>query len=180
MPMITDWITAIAAVLTLFSAIAALVVAFKAPMLVAQFSENLRRKNEEESERTRLRMNIFISLMKCRNQLLHRDAIDAINLVDVAFFDDQAVRLARRSFTEATLEIPHSAVKIVERYHVLIDKVANAVNYGSSISPSDIQGGYYPSALGRIDAAALAEAEEKIARTSNTGQQSQQDESPQA
>ncbi|WBH16840.1 DUF6680 family protein [Sphingomonas radiodurans] len=162
--MITDWITAGAAVLTMMAAAAALIVAWRAPMMAARFAENLRRQNEVESERTRIRMAVFISLMRCRNQLLHRDAIDAINLVDVAFADSQSVRQARKSFAEATFEEPSHPVKIVERYHALIDKVANEVGFGGNIGPSDIQSGYYPRGLGRLDEAAFADAEEKIAR----------------
>ena len=163
-PSITDWIIAVAATLTMVAAIAALIVAWRAPQMAAQFAEQLRRDDAVESDRAKLRMAIFISLMKSRNQILHREAIDALNLVDVVFADAQSVRRARKSFIEATLEEPSQPVKIVERYHALIDKVAAEVGFSGSIGPSDIQSGYYPRGLGKLDEAALAEAEEKIAR----------------
>lgn len=132
--------------------------------MAATFAEQLRRDSEAENERSRLRMAVFISLMKCRNQIMHRDAIDALNVVDVVFSDSFAIREARRSFAAATLEEPSQPVKIVERYHALIEKVANEVGFSSVVSPADIQSGYYPRGLGQLDEAAFADAEEKIAR----------------
>jgi hypothetical protein len=165
-PNLAEWISAGAAAFTMIAAIMALIVAWRAPKMAAQFAEDLRNQNEAANERTRLRMHVFTNLMKCRSQILHRDALDAINLVDVAFPDDVSVRSARKSFTAATLEVPHHPIKIVERYHALIDKVATAVGFGPCIGPSDIQSGYYPTALGRMDEAAIVEAEDKIARAS--------------
>lgn len=134
--------------------------------MAAQFAEDLRASNEVATERAKMRLLIFTALMKCRSQILHPDAIAALNMIEVAFPDSHAVRAARKSFIAATLEEPSLPVKIIERYHVLIDKVAAEVGFGGTVGPSDIQSGYYPSALGRLDEAALAEAEEKIARRS--------------
>lgn len=58
--MTPETISAGAAVLTMVAAVAAMVVAWRAPKMAAQFAENLRRQNEAETERTRLRMMILI------------------------------------------------------------------------------------------------------------------------
>lgn len=164
-PLITDWLQAIAAIFTFLAAGAALTVAMKAPKKAAEWAETYRRQSEQAAERERLRMNLFVSLMKCRRQLLHQEALAALNLVDVAFSDVQPVREAYRSFHNATLEDPGSPEKIIERYHTLIDKVADAVGMSGEIGIQDIQSGYYPTALGRLDEAALIEAEAKIAKS---------------
>ncbi|RNJ63853.1 MAG: hypothetical protein EDM03_05670 [Porphyrobacter sp. IPPAS B-1204] len=162
-PLITDWLTAGAALCTLLTAVVAVYFAAKAPKKAAEWAEKYRRQSEQASEREKLRMQVFVALMKCRSQLLHQDALAALNLVDVAFSDVPAVREAYRSFHDATGEDPSSAEKIIERYHALIDKVSQAVGMADQISVSDIRAGYYPLALGRLDEAALAEAEAKIA-----------------
>lgn len=162
-PNITDWLTAIAAISTFFTAIAAVFIAANAPKKAAEWAETYRKQSEKSSERERLRSHVFMLFMKCRSQLLHQDALTALNLVDVAFSDVPAVRAAYRSFLEATNEEPSSPEKIIERYHALIDKVAQAVGMAESISVSDIRSGYYPVGLGKMDQAALAEAEAKIA-----------------
>lgn len=166
-PNITDWLTAGAALCTLLTAVVAVYLAALAPKKAAEWAETYRRQSEQASERERLRMHVFVLLMKCRSQILHQDALTAVNLVDVAFSDVPSVRAAYRSFHEATGEDPSSPEKIIERYHVLIDKVSQAVGMSEQISVSDIRSGYYPVALGRLDEAALAEAEAKIAFSKN-------------
>lgn len=89
---------------------------------------------------------------------------DSINLVDVAFADVPAVRDARRLFIEATSQESENPVVIVERYHSLIGAVATTLDMGHQITGSDIRMGYYPVGAGKLDEAAIAEAEEKIAR----------------
>lgn len=161
-PTLTDWIIAAASLLTMSAAFAALVVAWRAPKMAAQFAESLRTQNEAANERTKLRLNVFIMLMRNRSQMLNQDAIGALNLIEVAFSESQAVREARRAFYAAALENPSNPTRIVERYYALIEKVGNEVGFGDSVGPSDIQSGYYPTAIGRLDEAAYADAEEKI------------------
>lgn len=160
----TDWIQAIAALLTMCAALAALVIAARAPRAAAQFAEEYRRKNAAEDERQKLRMSLAAALMACRAELLNADARRAINLVDYAFADVPNVLEARRLFLAATSLTPPNPSLIVERYHGLIEAVARAMGTPFSITSQDIRSGYYPDAMSRIDEATLAEAEEKIAR----------------
>lgn len=162
-PMTTDWIQAGAALLTMIAAIAALVIAAKAPRLAAAFAEKYRRESAAEEERQKMRMLVFFSLMKHRVEVLAPDARAAINLVDVAFSDVEDVRDARRLFIQATVAQPYSATAIIERYHAIIEAVARALGY-DSIKGFDVRTGYYPEGVGKLDEAALVEAEEKIAR----------------
>ncbi|MEH6758457.1 MAG: DUF6680 family protein [Parasphingorhabdus sp.] len=163
-PLLTDWLAVGASSLTMLAAFSALIIAWKAPKAAARWADRYRSESEKANEREKLRTNVFISLMKCRSQLVHQDALAALNLLDVAFAEDKPVRDAYRSFIEATGESPSNYTKILERYYVIIEKVAQAVGMSDQISTFDVRGGYYPTVLGKFDEAAIADAEEKIAR----------------
>ncbi|WP_334655698.1 DUF6680 family protein [Sphingomonas panaciterrae] len=146
------------------AAIAALVIAWRAPKMAAEFAERLRAQNQATEELQRFQMNVFATLMRCRAEILNPEARAAINSVDVAFAAHAEVRDARRLFFEAVSQQPVNSERIIERYHGLIETVARALGLGSIITGFDVRAGYYPTAIGRLDEAALAEAEEKIAR----------------
>lgn len=165
-----DWIQAGAAVFTSAAALCALIIAAKAPKWAARWAETYRSQSEKSNEREKLRTYILMTLLRCRKTLVHADALGALNMIDVAFHDCKAIREAHKSFIDATNAQPYSAQTIVERYHFLIDKIVQEMGFGDSISVFDIRNGYYPEALGRIDEAALADADEKIAkRDANRG-----------
>lgn len=115
---ITDWLQAGAGLVTMVAAIAALIIASKAPRLAAKFAEDYRRQNSAEDQRQQLQMQIMAALMKCRSEILHPDARAAINLADVAFSTNQDVLSARRLFLEAAQAEPYNPTRIVERYHM--------------------------------------------------------------
>ena len=166
-PNITDWLGAAASTLTFLAAFAALLIARGVPKAAARWAELYRRQSETETERERLRMQVFTALIRCRSQLLHADAIAALNLIDLAFSDEKSVREAYQSFIQSTEKMPYNFEQIVERYHTIIDKISGALGMSDTITIFDIQKGYYPTALGKLDEAALADAEEKIARRAN-------------
>jgi hypothetical protein len=165
-PTITDWVQAIASVFTLAAAIAAVVIATKAPRLAAEFAEEFRRQNSKTDERDRLRFHVLLMLVRGRKQLLHQDTISALNIVDVAFSDVPSVRGAHRLFVHATTSKTNE--EIVQAYHELTVEAARAIGLGDELSRADMLNGYYPIGLGQLDEAALAEAEEKIARRAET------------
>jgi hypothetical protein len=146
------------------TAVIALIVAAKAPRAVARFAEEFRRKNQAEDDVFRWRLNLFANLMAYRSEILNPAARQAINTVDVAFADFPEVRDARRLFIDATNDKSSGSTVVVERYYALIEAVARAVALSHLISGYDVRAGYYPEAIGKLDQAALLEAEEKIAR----------------
>lgn len=163
-PVITDWIQAGASVLTMLAAVAALVIASKAPKLAAQFAEQFRSRSATSEVVWRFQLQVFTALMAHRSEIMHPEARSAINTVDVAFAGFSEVRNARRLFIEATVAQPFDSTAIVERYHGLIEAVARALNLTDAISGFDVRAGYYPEAVAKLDAAAIADAEEKLAR----------------
>ena len=161
-PHVTDWIQAAAAALTMLAAFAALIIAIKAPRWAAKFAEEYRSQNAVIERVELLRLTVLTALLKNRSELLHPDARAAINLVDLAFPRDSGVRNARDLFIRASIE--SDATNIVERYHALIEAVVRAMNFSQHLTGFDVRAGYYPEAIQRLDAAAIADAEEKIAR----------------
>lgn len=161
-PHVTDWIQAAASLLTMMAAFAALIIAAKAPKWAAKFAEDYRQQNASAEEIQRFRMQVFSTLMAHRSEILAREARAAINLVDVAFAGIPRVRNARRLFIEATSG--ESPTNIIERYHALIEAVAHEMDSSAELDGFDVRRGYYPVAAGKIDEAALMEAEEKIAK----------------
>jgi hypothetical protein len=131
---------------------------------VPKWAEELRLASRRAEQQTDLQRIVLISLMKGRSAMLHQDTLAAINLLDVAFIDSPDVRAARLNFMQAAGSEPFSSERLVERFHALIIAVVRDMGLSAKITPADIQMGYYPRAMGRLDEAALAEAEEKIAR----------------
>lgn len=158
--MTAAWIQAISGVLTLFAAITAAWIASQVP----KWSETLRKSGRLSEQSDDLKRLVLISLMKGRNAMVHADTLAAINLLDVAFIDSQDVKEARRNFMQAACAEPFSGERLVERFHAIIVCVVREMGLNKDITPADIQQGYYPRVLGQLDEAAIAEAEEKLAR----------------
>jgi hypothetical protein len=163
-PTLTDWIQAIAGLLTMAAAVTALIIAAKAPRLAAKFAEQYRSESEARDHLQKLQVAVFLQLMAHRAELTSLPARQAVNAVDVLFAANADVRNARQMFMAAVNIRPTDGTLIVERYHNLIAAVARAVGVDNLIGPFDISQGYYPEAAGKLDLAAIAEAEEKLAR----------------
>lgn len=160
-PTITDYVQAGAAVLTMLAALAAIFVAYRAPEWAAKYAESYRRANAKADERDRLRMHTLFLLVRGRKQILHPDVVTAINIVDIAFSDDPDVRDAHRRFIRAT--DAGSSENIITAYHSLVLAAARSVGLGEHFRSDDLHNGYYPEGFGKLDEAALAEAEQKLA-----------------
>ena len=158
----TDWIIAIASATTAVAAIGAFVVARRAPRAAAKFADQFRRESVPLEEREKLKTQVLLALLKGRSQLMHQDTIAALNVVDFVFHDEPDVRSSYRLFIEETYA--GGADKIIDRYRHLTASVAKSMGLGSTITEADMRLGYYPTALSKIDQAALADAEERIAK----------------
>jgi hypothetical protein len=168
-PTVTDWVQAIASVLTFGCAIAAVVIANRAPKLAASYAEQYRRETAQLDEARNFQIQVFRALMKGRAEIVAVDTRAAINLAEAAFPTDHQVRAARRLFTKAASANPFVPGDLANAYMSLLEAVTNAVGLGEKIDRFDLESGYYPEALGRLDEAALAEALAKIS-AHNQGQ----------
>lgn len=163
--MTPDWVQALAAIFTLLAALAALVIAAKAPRLAARYAEEYRRETAAADELRSLQTNVFRALMKGRKEILALDTRAAINLVEAAFPDESRVRNARRMFTKAADAKPFDAEAFVVAFLDLVQEVSIAVGLGDKIDRFDIESGYYPEALGKLDEAAIVDAELKLSKS---------------
>jgi histone H3/H4 len=130
-----DWIQALASVLTLLTALVAIVIAWRVPKLAAKFAEDYRRQHSAADEMQKLQFQFFLQLMAHRAEIAHPLARQAVNAVDVIFAGSPEVRNARKLFMSAVLEQPSNPTVIVERYHSLIEAVARAVGVSQVIGP---------------------------------------------
>lgn len=154
------WVQAIAGALTFLTALVAAWIASQVP----KWSEAHRARARPAEQLLDFQRGVLIALMKGRSAIAHPDTLTAINLLDVAFVASPDVRAARRNFMEAANADPFSAERLVERFHAIIVAVVREMGLSAAITPADIQQGYYPIALGKIDEAALVDAEIKLAK----------------
>lgn len=159
----TDWVQALSSLLTFFAALAAAIIAAKAPKIAARYAEEFRRESARIDDQKNLQSFVFRTLMKGRREILAPDSRSAINLVEVAFPNDSKVRDARRMFSKYASATPFNADDLIKSYYDLIEAVAEAVDLKDQIKRFDIENGYYPDAIGKLDEAAIMEAEHKLA-----------------
>src|SRR5262245_23484574 len=81
---------AFAAIATGFAAYAT----WRAPRSAAELAEQLRQASEKQSERRRLKLHVFATLMQERASLATLDGVRCLNLIDVIFHDCREVREA--------------------------------------------------------------------------------------
>jgi hypothetical protein len=161
-----DWIQAVAAVLTFGAAGLAVWATFRAPKLAAEFAERLRADAQVDDEKRRMKLFVFTTLMQYRAAILNPNCVAALNLIDVAFIDDTKTREAWKDFCHATDPKNNLTQSITERYIQILDKMAQGLGLSSQISIFDVRACYYPEGMGKMDHAALLEAEDKIQRFS--------------
>ena len=154
------WVQAIAGIATFAAAATAAWIASKVPA----WSERERAASRKAEQEADLQRYVLVNLLKGRTALVHQDTLAAINLMDVAFLRSPDVRAARNNFMQAAAAEPFSSERLLERFHAMIIAVVREMGLSSDITPADVQLGYYPRLLGQMDEAAIAEAEEKIAR----------------
>jgi hypothetical protein len=164
--MTAEQIQALAAVMTFFAATLAVWATFRAPRLAAEFAENLRAGSQREAELRHQKLVILSNLMQYRSQMLHPNAIGALNLIEVVFVDSPEVRVASRHFHEETTKQNEafSADRLRERYLGIIEKIARDMGLSDRITLTDIQNSYYPKGLGEADEAAFLETRDKLQR----------------
>jgi hypothetical protein len=116
--MSSEWVAVIAAIwaafATTWAAVAtsrAIAVSRKAPIDAAQIAASL----QDASERRRLKLWVFATIMQNRQFLAEADSVGALNLIDTVFHDVPPVRDAWANFFAALNDQRKSALR---RYRV--------------------------------------------------------------
>jgi hypothetical protein len=111
-------------------------------------------------ERRRIQHEVFSTLVRYRGQILHADAVAAINMIDLVFMDAPEVRGARQQYMEvinkrATLELRR------ERFYKIVEAMARYLKVSHGLSAKDIENAWYPEFIGKSVDVMLDEIEQK-------------------
>lgn len=145
-------LSAISTFLAFVATAASAYAAFKGPTNAAELAEKMRRDGEHASEKRRMKLHVFATLMEQRATYYSQDAVRAFNLIDIVFIDSRAVRDAWAELFasfDSTKSIPdHEKNK---RYRVLLSEMAKEINLGDGLRLDDFERVYFPVALQEED-----------------------------
>lgn len=150
-----DWIkdnaTTVAAIAAMFSAIAtffAVLAAWLGPVAAASIAEKMRRKSEASTEKRRMKLYIFTTLLQERAAYYSIEAVKAFNLIDFVFNESRTVRNAWSDFLSSLDEnnhVPEHATK--EKFRTLLSAIAADVGLSDELRADDLNRVYYPRVL---------------------------------
>ena len=103
---------------------------------------------QDRSRQKQEKIRIFTILMSKRYEISADESVDALNMVDVVFYESDSVRSALRNFREATA-LPESNTKsqvITDKHLKLLEIMAEDIGY-KKIRWDDIKEYYFPVGL---------------------------------
>lgn len=116
--------------------------------LIATFVTILwQKKSQVKNEK----IKIFTTLMSKRYDIAAEESVNALNMIDVVFYESEKVRSAWKSFLEAT-NLPDSPTKnptINDKHLKLLEVIAENIGY-KGIRWDDIKQYYYPVGLDNL------------------------------
>ena len=126
-----DWPLFISIISICTAAVAALV-AYIAPLEAAKLAEILRKSNLENEEKLRRKEFIFQTLMKARAAPFTEPAVEAFNLIDVAFANCPSVRDSWARYFNA-LETSNAVPQTIQKQYFLqlLEAIAKDLGYAS-------------------------------------------------
>lgn len=160
------WIQATAAVATFLAACCAVWATFDGPKRAAELAEKLRRKNQQIDAQLLEKHQILKTLMTYRGVMISQEAVNALNLIDVAFVDAPEVREAYQQFWNSTAEQTAWELK-VERYNAIIERIVRHLGTSDLIKTSDIQRTYHPDLHAKLNQVQMAELDLRWAELFN-------------
>jgi hypothetical protein len=132
-----------AAVVTVGAALIAAWITWRAPHRAAELAERLRVQNEAAKTVLDEKLRIFRVLMDHRGRNISAPApVDALNMIVVAFADDNEVREAFARFLEVINGAENASAR-VERYIDILAVMARSLGF-ESVRRSEINRGYFP------------------------------------
>lgn len=142
----------IIAVLTAFTAVAAAIATWRAPISAAELAERLRQAADRENDRRRHKLHVFATLMQERASIASLEGVRALNLIDVVFHDCREVREAWAELFlsyDSARKLPSHIQE--ERLRKLLLEMAKIVELGDQLRTDDFGRVYYPTALAEED-----------------------------
>lgn len=147
-----DWLSsngaAVAAFLSLIATAFAAWATYRAPVLAAEVSEQLRSSGEREHERRRLRQIVFFTLMQERATIASPQSVSMLNAIDAVFHDCSEVREAWADLYHAFGRLAeHPTSSIDEKHRELLRQMAIHLGLSESLKRDDFSRTYFPTAL---------------------------------
>ena len=134
----------LSAVATAFAAVAT----FRGPSQAARLANELRKQSETESEKQRLKMWVFTSIMQERATINAPDSVRALNLIDVVFLDSREVREAWAELLIGLDRYQEIGTALIdEKIRRLLIEMAKDLQVADSLRLDDIGRIYVPNSM---------------------------------
>lgn len=103
---------------------------------------------QSKSQTKQKKINIFTILMSKRYDISSEECVNALNMIDIVFYDSAKVRTAWKNFNDATtLQNPNIRPQEIRDKHLkLLEMIADDIGY-KNIKWEDIKQYYYPKSL---------------------------------
>lgn len=101
---------------------------------------------QNKSEKTKMRREIFTTLMAYRFKIAHAESVKALNCVQAVFYDCENVMQAWLKFKDAADKQPFSKQGLEDAHITLLEEIAKVLNY-KHINWQNIKSYYYPERL---------------------------------
>lgn len=161
---LASWAQAVFSAFTFAAACVAVKASYDAPKKAAEFAEELRAKSQTGDERRRVKLSVLATLLQHRATFEYAEAVNALNMITIAFVDDQEVRDAYTHFlNEASRQGAVNSGALRERYLSIIEKIVRNVGLSDRITVADVHQGYFPNFLEKHRLLANKELEDRWA-----------------
>lgn len=129
---------------------------------------------QTKAKKKEMQRQIFYTLMAYRFRLPEYENVKALNSIQVAFYGNESVQQAWKSFKEETDRIPFNDKRIADAHIKLLEEIGKACGY-KNIKWNEIKDSYYPTGLAdeiieteRLRKANLQRAEMELTGQANT------------
>jgi hypothetical protein len=143
----TDYLTLTTAIFSGIATGLAALAAWQAPRAAAKLAEALRWESEQIQERTKNKLHVFAMLMQERAAIYTENAVRALNLIDVVFYDAREVREAWSELYLTFSLNPMPGHLLEERLRKLLAAMAKDIGVGDGLRTDDCGRVYSPNAL---------------------------------
>jgi hypothetical protein len=147
MEVTASYLAVVAAFLSALATGFAVWAAIYGPRAAAEAAEQMRRQSDADSERRRIRMWVFTTLMQQRATVASELSVQALNVIDVAFQDQREVRDAWSELYISFGQKPLDNNKIEERLRELLRRMAISLSIAETLRVDDFSRIYFPTAL---------------------------------
>lgn len=160
----------VAAFLSLFTAILAAYATWQGPRSAAKLAEEIRQNTERQSERRRMKLQVFATLMQERATIASIDSVRMLNSIDFVFFDCPKVREAWAELYSIfhTSETPHPQLR-EEKLRILLKEMGTDIGLSDNLRADDIARIYYPNVLAKEEELRLARQEQALLQLRSNG-----------